>query len=158
LDITTNTDPKVASVNIIQTLIALPDFLRKSILQGKLKEFYSMEKQDKYETISVVLETLPSINEDRLSTLTRTWMEVLSDLDSEQIVEILRIYCEEFKSDPEVIQKIHIDSIIHIFYTLEDKKKEKLIDCLKEVFLSFPNRYEIINLIPDSGQRALRIK
>jgi len=157
LDARIKIDSKANAMNIIQTLATLPEFLRKSILKRKVKEFHYMDNQDKYETISIILETLPSISEDKLSTLARTWMEVLSDVDSEQIVEIFRIYSDEIKNNPDLIGKIPIDTIIRIFYILDDRKKEKLIDCLKEVFLTFPNRYEIINLIPASGLVALGI-
>ena len=47
-------DSKMAG-NIIKILANIPDFLRKSMLQTKLREFYSMEEPDKHETISMVL-------------------------------------------------------------------------------------------------------
>lgn len=153
-----NNNIQKAAENILQTLIALPEFLRKSILQGRIKEFCTIEKKDQYETISIILKTAASVDAYKLSILAKTWMEVISELDSAQIIEIFRIYCEEIVSHPEVIQKLPMDSIVHIFCTLEDKKKEKLIDCLKEVFLCFPNRYKIISLIPESGLNALKIQ
>ena len=79
--------------NIMDTLIGLPEFLRKPILEGRLKEFYTLDGQDKHEIVSSVLRTIPSFEEEKISRLIKTWMMVLSSFNGEQIVEMLRIYC-----------------------------------------------------------------
>jgi ABC-type polysaccharide transport system permease subunit len=78
--------------NIIQTLIALPEFLRKSILEGRIKEFFSLGTQDKHEIVLGVLQSISSFEEKKISVLVKTWFEVLSNFDAAQIFEMLRLY------------------------------------------------------------------
>jgi hypothetical protein len=144
--------------NIMDTLIGLPEYLRKPILEGRLKEFYTLEVQDKHEIVSGVLRTIPSFEEEKISTLIKTWMMVLSSFNGAQIVEMLRIYCQELRKDPNIIQRIGVDTIIRIFNGIEDVQKEKLTDCLKEAILTFPDRNKIIDLIPQSGLHVLGIR
>ena len=44
-----------AAGNIIHILADLPDFLRKQMLQNRLKEFYELSDEEKRETISMAL-------------------------------------------------------------------------------------------------------
>ena len=64
-----------AAGNIIQILANLPDFLRKPMLQSRLKEFfYSMNDEDRRETISMALSAAPTIELNKLAVLFRTWL------------------------------------------------------------------------------------
>jgi hypothetical protein len=147
-----------ASKNIIQTLVELPEFLRKPILESRVKEFFSLDIQDKNEIISNILNTLPSFESRKISPLVKTWLLVLSNLDSILIVEMLRLYCSKIKNSPDIIQKMPMIEIIEMFSVLESTQKKKIADCLKEAILSFPDTSKIINLIPDSGLKALQMK
>ena len=144
--------------NIMQTIIALPEFLRKSILEGRIKEFFSLDPQDKHEIVLGVLQRISSFEEKKISVLVKTWLEVLSNLDAAQIVEMLRLYCQEIRNDPIIIQRIPVRAITNVFYVVEETKKQKLADCLKEAILSFPDKDKIIKLIPEEGLTALRMK
>ena len=144
--------------NIIQTLIALPEFLRKSILEGRIKEFFSLGDQDKHEIVLGVLQSISSFEEKKISVLVKTWLEVLSNFDAAQIVEMLRLYCQEIRNDPVIIQRIPVRAITNVFYVVEETKKQKLADCLKETILSFPDKDRIINLIPEEGLDVLGMK
>jgi hypothetical protein len=139
--------------NIIKILANLPDFLRKSMLQTKLREFYLMEERDKHETISMALKAASTIEASVLSVLMKTWMEVLSEFDGVRISNMIRIYCEEILMNPKAIENLN-----NVFCSLQDKQKEKLADCLKEVILSFPNRYELLEIIPKPALEILKIK
>ena len=147
-----------ASKNIIQTLVELPEFLRKPILESRVKEFFSLDIQDKNEIISNILNTLPSFESRKIFPLVKTWLLVLSNLDSILIVEMLRLYCSKIKNSPDIIQKMPMIEIIEIFSVLESTQRKKIADCLKEAILSFPDTSKIINLIPDSGLKALQMK
>ncbi|CAN5447241.1 hypothetical protein BH18THE2_BH18THE2_03470 [soil metagenome] len=144
--------------NIIQTLIALPEFLRKSVLEGRIKEFFSLGAQDKHEIVLGVLQSISSFEEKKISVLVKTWLEVLSNFDAAQIVEMLRLYCQEIRNDPVIIQRIPVRAITNVFYVVEETKKQKLADCLKETILSFPDKDRIINLIPEEGLDVLGMK
>ena len=147
-----------ASKNIIQTLVELPEFLRKPILESRVKEFFSLDIQDKNEIISNILNTLPSFESRKISPLVKTWLQVLSNLDSILIVEMLRLYCSKIENSPDIIQKMPMKEIIEMFSLLESTQRKKIADCLKEAILSFPDTSKIINLIPDSGLKALQMK
>ena len=150
-------DPKMAG-NIIQILANMPDFLRKSMLRGKVQEFYSMRNLDKHETISAALKALPSLEGRKLSVLTKTWLEVLSEFEGLKITVILRMYCEELLRNPQILEKLEIELMIDVFSSLPDKRKEKLADCLKEVIFSFPEIDEILKIIPKPALEILNIE
>ena len=97
--------PDHATENIIQTLVDLPEFLRKPILERRVKEFFSLGIQDKYEIVSGILDAVPSFETGKISSLVKTWLLVLSNLDSVLIVEMFRLYCHEISNSPEIIQK-----------------------------------------------------
>ena len=144
--------------NIIKILADLPDFLRKSMLRSKLQEFYLMEEPDKHETISLALNAAFTIQGSTLSVLMKTWMEVLSEFDGVRITTMIRIYCEEILMNPRAIENLNIESLIDGFCSIEDKQSEKLADCLKEVILSFPKRYELLKIIPKPALKILKIE
>jgi hypothetical protein len=144
--------------NIIIILANLPDFLRKSMLQSKLEEFYLMEDPDKHETIIMALTAASKIQVNTLSVLMKTWMEILSEFDGVRITSMIRIYCEEILMNPKAIENLNIESLIDVFCSIQDKQKEKLSDCLKEVILSFPKRYELLKIIPKPALKILKIE
>ncbi|MFL6371966.1 MAG: hypothetical protein ACJ70P_02390, partial [Nitrososphaera sp.] len=72
------------SSNILQILADLPDFLRKQMLQNRLKEFYEMHDEEKSDLINMALVAAPKIDPDKLSILFRTWLELLSEFDAEK--------------------------------------------------------------------------
>jgi hypothetical protein len=150
--------PDHATENIIQTLVDLPEFLRKPILESRVKEFFSLGIQDKYEIVSGILNAVPSFETGKISSLIKTWLLVLSNLDSILIVEMFRLYCYEISNSPEIIQKIPMEEIIKMFSVLESTQRKKIADCIKEAILSFPDTSKIVNLIPESGLKALQMK
>ena len=150
--------PDHATENIIQTLVELPEFLRKPILERRVKEFFSLSIQDKYEMVSGILDAVPSFETKKISSLVKTWLLVLSNLDSVLIVEMFRLYCHEISNSPEIIQKIPMEEIIKMFSVLESTQRKKIADCIKEAILSFPDTSKIVNLIPESGLKALQMK
>lgn len=147
-----------AASNIIHILANLPDFLREPILRKKLKEFYIFDESDKRETIAMALNAASSIQAENLAVLAKTWMDVLSEFDTSRIVLMLRLYCEEILNDHSVLEKLNIDCLIHAFMTLDEVKKQKLIDCLKEAMLSVPNRHKIIGMMPTAAIGILELK
>src|SRR2546421_12418768 len=100
-------DPKMAR-SIIQILANMPDFLRKSILRSKVQEFYLMGNLDKHETISTTLKALPLVEGKKLSMLTKTWLEVLSEFEGSKITGILKMYFGELLKNPQIIEKLDI--------------------------------------------------
>lgn len=146
-----------ASRDILQIVSNLPDFLRKPIILKKLHEFYSLSERDKYETVSLILRGTCSVESTKLYPLIKTWLHILAELDSVKVTEIFRIYCEFFLLNPTFFEKLNIQPLIDVFLKLENRNKEKLSDCLKEVFFLFPDRNEILKSIPGSALQKLEI-
>ena len=147
-----------AAGNIIQILANLPDFLRKPMLQSRLKEFYAMSDDDKRETIGMALSAAPTIEPAKLAVLFRTWLEILSDFDSEKRAIMFQTYCKQILSNPHLLGKLDHKSLTSTFLSLEQKQRERIADSLHEVLFAFPNRSEILKLVPDSSLAALGLK
>jgi hypothetical protein len=87
----------------------------------------------------------------------KTWLEVLLGFPGSQITDMFRVYCEEVLNNRRVIEKIDIGSIIDVFLSLQEWEKEKSSDCLKEVIFSFPNKIEVLSVIPQPLLKLLKI-
>jgi hypothetical protein len=147
-----------AAVNIIHILADLPDFLREPVLRKKLQEFYMYDESDKRETISTALIAASSIEAKKLNVLVKSWVEVLSELDTGRILTMLILYCDEILKDQSVLEKLNFDSVVQAFMTLDEVKKLKFIYCLKEAMFSVPNRHKIIQMLPITAREILEIK
>ncbi len=147
-----------AAVNIIHILADLPDFLREPVLRKKLQEFYIYDESDKRETISTALTAASSFEANKLNVLVKSWMEVLSELDTGRILTMLTLYCDEILKDRSVLEKLNFDSVVQAFITLDEVKKVKFIYCLKEAMFSVPNRHKIIQMLPITAREILEIK
>ncbi|AFU60345.1 MAG: hypothetical protein QXX64_05520 [Nitrososphaera sp.] len=152
-----STNNNVAS-NIIQILANLPDFLRKPMLQNRLKEFYAMSDEDRRETITMALSGAPMIDPNKLSVLFRTWLEVLSEFDAEKRVIMFQTYCRQILANARQIEKLDFKLLTATFLSLDQKQRERLTDSLQEVLFSFPNRNEILKLVPEDSLKAIGLK
>ena len=146
-----------SSVDILQIVANLPDFLRKPIIVKKLDEFYSLDEPSKYEIISLILRGSSSIESNKLFPLIKTWLQILTELESNKVTDIFRIYCEVLLVNPTFFEKLNIQPLVDAFLKLENKNKNKLSDCLKEVIFLFPNRSKIFKAIPQSILEQLKI-
>lgn len=146
-----------SSVDILQIVADLPDFLRKPIIVKKLDEFYSLDDPTKYETISMILRGSSSIESNKLFPLIKTWLQILTELESNKVNDIFRIYCEVLLVNRTFFEKLNTQPLVDAFLKLENKNKNKLSDCLKEVIFLFPNRSEIFKAIPQSILEQLKI-
>lgn len=147
-----------AAGNIIQILADLPDFLRKPILQNRLKEFYAMSEDDRHETISMALSAAPTIDQNKLSVLFRTWLEILSEFDAEKRAIMFQTYCRQILGSPRSLAKLDLKSLTATFLSLDQKQRERITDSLHEVLFSFPNRNEILKAVPEDSLKAVGLK
>jgi hypothetical protein len=147
-----------AAGNIIQILADLPDFLRKPMLQNRLKEFFEMNDDEKRETIGMALAAVPTIDQNKLSVLFRTWLEVLSEFDVEKRAVIFQTYCKQIFANPRSILKLDFKLLTAAFLSLDQSKQELLTDSLHEVLLGLPNRNEILKMIPEHSLKAIGLK
>ncbi len=146
------------SGNIIQILADLPDFLRKPMLQNRLEEFYKMRGEEKSELVNVALAAAPTIDPNKLSNLFKTWLEVLSEFNSEKRRVIFQTYCTQILANPYSIAKLDFKSLTAAFVSLNHAEQERLTDSLHEVLLGLPNSSKILKLIPDHSLKAIGLK
>jgi hypothetical protein len=147
-----------AAGNIIQILANLPDFLRKPMLQSRLKEFYAMSDDDRRETISMALSAAPGIEPAKLAVLFRTWLEILSEFDSEKRAIMFQIYCRQMLAGPRSVKELNFKSLTTTFLSLDQRQQERIADSLHEVLFLFPNRNEILKLVPEDSLKAIGLK
>ena len=147
-----------SSGNIIQILANLPDFLRKPMLQNRLKEFYLMTDDDRRETISMALSAAPTIDPKKLSVLFRTWLEVIAEFEPEKRAAMFETYCIQMLANAHQVERLDFRSLTATFLSLDQKHKERLTDSMHEVLFSFPKRNEILKLIPTESLKALGLK
>jgi hypothetical protein len=145
------------ALSIIQILADLQEFVREPTLRKKLTEFHEFNESEKRETISLALYAALSIEPAKLSSLVKTWMNVLSEFDNSQIVLMLRLYCEEILNHSKILNKLDTDCLIDAFLALNEPKKEKFITCLKEAIFTLPNVDKFIRIIPDAALKILKM-
>jgi hypothetical protein len=146
------------SSNILQILADLPDFLRKQMLQNRLKEFYEMHDEEKIDLINMALVAAPKIDPDKLSILFRTWLELLSEFDAEKRGVMFQTYCMQILANPYSIVKLDFKSLTTAFVSLDQGQRERLTDSLHEVLLGLPNRSEILKMIPEHSLKTVGLK
>lgn len=147
-----------AAGNIIQILASLPDFLRKPMLQNRLKEFYAMSDGDRREMISMALAAAPTIDPGKLSVLFKTWLEVLAEFDADKRAIMFQTYCRQILSNPRSLERLDFKPLTAAFMSLDQKQRERLVDSLHEVLFSLPNRNEILKMIPEDSLKAVGMK
>ena len=146
------------SSNILQILADLPDFLRKQMLQNRLKEFYEMHDEERSDLINMALVAAPKIDPDKLSILFRTWLELLSEFDAEKRGVMFQTYCRQILKKPCIIAKLDFESLTNAFVSLTQLQRERLTDSLHEVLLGLPNSNKMLKVIPEYSLKAVGLK
>lgn len=150
--------PNSAAANIIQILANLPDFLRKPMLQGRLKEFFAMNEEDRRETIAMALDAAPTIDPGKLSVLVKTWLEVISEFEPSQRAALFGVYSRQVLANPSALGRLDFGSLTRTFVSLGEKQRQAITDSLHEVLFATPSRERLLALIPEETQRALRLR
>lgn len=151
-------DSNVAG-NIIQILAGLPEFLRKPMLKSRLEEFFTMDEDEKKETVTNALNAAPTIDFKVLSNLVKTWMEVLCEFDEDKRKAMFGAYVDVISISPEMLKELNIDGLISIFNSLPDEKKKILSDSLKNLIDELPDEKNrnFVSAIPDNAKETLKI-
>lgn len=153
----TNCVPDTAAGNIIQILANLPDFLRKPMIQGRLKEFFSMTEEDKRETIAMALQAAPSIDPAKLAVLFRTWLEVISEFEPDKRATLFTVYSQQVLANPGTLQKLDFSTLTGTFLSLDERQRQSIIDSLHETLLSIHKGQQVLKFIPAEARRALKL-
>ena len=133
--------------NLLFIIANLPDFLKLSICRTKTKELVEMTESEKKEAMARSLSSINLIDRDKLAGLTKTWMKVISEIEPDELTEILHCYLLILNS-VKLFNKIDSKLILNTFLSLEEDERNKLMVCLKEALFLNPNRENILKNIP----------
>lgn len=139
--------------NIISILAGLPEFLRKTMLKSRLEEFFNMSKEEKIEIINNVLDALPTIEQDILRRLTKTWLEVLDTFGNEKREEIFTIYATLLSNRD--ISKLDIEGLIKVLDELNTNVRENTLNSIRSVLNKLENREVILSRLPTKVKSLL---
>jgi hypothetical protein len=133
--------------NLLFIIANLPDFLKLSICRTKTKELVKMTESEKKEAMARSLSSINLINRDKLAGLTKTWMKVISEIEPDELTEILHCYLLVLDS-VKLFSRIDSKLVLNTFLSLEEDERNKLMVCLKEALFLNPNRQNILKNIP----------
>jgi hypothetical protein len=133
--------------NLIFIIANLPEFLKTSVCKTKIKELIEMSESEKKETMIRSLSSLNLVDENKLIDLTKTWMKLISEIEPDNLTQILHCYLVTLSS-VKIFDKVDPKLILDIFSSLEDNQRNKLMVCLKEALFLNPNRDQVLENIP----------
>ena len=133
--------------NLLFIIANLPDFLKLSVCRTKIKELVEMTEAEKKETIIRSLNSITMIQPDKLPGLTTIWMKALSEIEPDELTQILYCYLWILES-VKLFNKIDPKMILNEFFSLDEVERNKLLVCLKEALFLSPDREAILNTIP----------
>lgn len=140
--------------NLLFIIANLPDFLKLSICRTKTKELVEMTESEKKEAMARSLSSINLIQRDKLAGLTKTWMKVISEIEPDELTEILNCYLLILDS-VKLFNKIDSKLILNTFLSLEVDERNKLMVCLKEALFLNPNRQNILKIIPTNLAKVI---
>lgn len=140
--------------NLLFIIANLPDFLKLSVCRTKTKELVEMTESEKKEAMVKSLSSINLIQRDKLVGLTKTWMKVISEIEPDELTEILNCYLLILDS-VKLFNKVDSKLILNTFLSLEVDERNKLMVCLKEALFLNPNRQNILKIIPTNLAKVI---
>jgi hypothetical protein len=140
--------------NLLFIIANLPDFLKLSVCRTKTKELVEMTESEKKEAMVKSLSSINLIQRDKLVGLTKTWMKVISEIEPDELTEILNCYLLILDS-VKLFNKVDSKLILNTFLSLELDERNKLMVCLKEALFLIPNRQNILKIIPTNLAKVI---
>ncbi len=120
-----------------------------------MTEFFSKNDDEKAEIIINALNAGPTIPFPNFSKLFKTWLEVLSTINSENREDMFSNYFKHILASPEKIILFNLDAIFEIFLQVDSQKQKILITSIKIVFdkLDVESKRKMNLLAPDSAKK-----
>ena len=121
----------------------------------RMTEFFSKNDDEKAEIIINALNAGPTIPFPNFSKLFRTWLEVLSTINSENREDMFSNYFKHILASPDKIILFNLDAIFEIFLQVDSQKQQILITSIKIVFdrLDQESKRKMNLLAPDSAKK-----
>jgi hypothetical protein len=144
--------------DIILILSQLPEFLRKSMMRSRLLEFCAKDSKTREEFIDSILGGLSTADKDSLKKVIRTWLGVVSELESSKISTIFSPYINRYEKDPSLCDSEYFAILLEAYQSLEENQRAILRDCLVEVVLNQHRSRWIVCTLPKKVRSALQLR
>lgn len=144
--------------DIILILSQLPEFLRKSMMRSRLQEFCAKDSKTREEFIDSILDGLSTADKDSLKKVIRTWLGVVSELESSKISTIFSPYINRYEKDPSLCDNEYFAILLEAYQSLEENQRAILRDCLVEVVLNQHRSRWIVCTLPNKVRSALHLR
>ena len=120
-----------------------------------MTEFFSKNDDEKAEIIINALNAGPTIPFPNFSKLFRTWLEVLSTINTENREDMFSNYFKHILASPDKIILFNLDAIFEIFLQVDSQKQQILIASIKIVFdrLDAESKRKMNLLAPESAKK-----
>lgn len=120
-------------------------------------EFFSLSEEEKEEIINNALAAGPTIPFPNFSKLFKTWLEILSSMESQKREEIFSKYIDKVTKSPEKLISFNLDGIWEIFNSLEEHQKEAISQSLRRIIgeINEEKKRVLLLIIPASAKILL---
>lgn len=147
---------KYPTEDIIRILSNLPDFLRESMMRSRLHELCAKDSKTQDEFIDSILEGLSLADKDTLKKVIRTWLGVVSKLESSEVLTIFSSFISRYENDPSMYESNYSTVLLEEYQSLEDEQRIILRDCLVEAALNQHRGRQIMLTLPEKVRSALK--
>jgi hypothetical protein len=122
--------------NIVLILSKLPKYLRESMMKSRLQDLCAKDSKAREEFIVSILIGLSLAEKDSLMKVIRTWLGVVSRLESNEIITVFTAFIDIYEKDPALCEKNYFEVLFEAYQSLEENQRVLLRDCFVEVVLN----------------------
>jgi hypothetical protein len=144
--------------NIVLILSKLPEFLRESMMRSRLEELAAMDSKTREEFIDSILIGLILAEEDALRKVIRTWLIVVSRLESNKVVTIFTACMNIYKKNPNLCERDYFTILLEVYQSLDENQRTILRDCLVEVVFNQHLSKQILRTVPKKVRLELGLR
>ena len=124
-------------------------------MKSRLQEFCAKDSKAREEFIDSILIGLSLAEKDSLRKVIRTWLGVVSRLESNEIMTVFTAFVDVYEKDPTLCEKDYFEVLFEAYQSLEENQRIILRDCFVEVVLNrYLGRHTMLNL-PGKVRSAL---
>src|SRR5919106_1195709 len=119
--------------NIVLILSKLPEFLRESMMKSRLQDLCAKDSKAREAFIDSILIGLSLAEKDSLMKVIRTWLGVVSRLESNEMMTVFTAFIDIYEKDPALCEKNYFKVLFEAYQSLEENQRVILRDCFVEV-------------------------
>ena len=146
---------KYPTEDIIRILSNLPDFLRESMMRSRLQELCTKDSKTRDEFIDSILDGLSSADKETMTKVIRTWLAVVSKLESSEVSTIFSSFISRYKNDSSMYESNYSAVLLDEYQSLRDDQRGVLRDHLVEAALTQYRGRQIMLTLPEKVRSTL---